>query len=184
MGDYHRNRSPRREYQRDERRDYHGGGGRDRDRDYDREWRNYDSRREERGDYEARRDNRRNHDSRRDEHRGNDWDGRRNDYYTERDRGYSDTRRDHRRDDRRDERRRDTRREKKEKKKKRSESEDEGSSGHDDTVGHYEGQAGAQITERYKVLGDAGLGTFGRVLDCMDLKENKRVAMKVLTDSP
>ena len=36
--------------------------------------------------------------------------------------------------------------------------------------GHYEGKAGDTIDGRYEIVGEAGLGTFGRVVDCVDLK--------------
>ena len=37
------------------------------------------------------------------------------------------------------------------------------------------------IDSRYEILGEAGLGTFGRVVDCADLREDRRrVAVKVV----
>ena len=32
------------------------------------------------------------------------------------------------------------------------------------------GKAGDTIDGRYEIVGEAGLGTFGRVVDCVDLK--------------
>lgn len=40
---------------------------------------------------------------------------------------------------------------------------------HDDTVGHYRGGPGSVIRDRYEVLRDVGVGTFGRVVECLDL---------------
>jgi hypothetical protein len=40
----------------------------------------------------------------------------------------------------------------------------------DDTVGHFEGQQGAMITDRFKIIREVGLGTFGRVLECLDMR--------------
>ena len=57
------------------------------------------------------------------------------------------------------------------------------SESHDDTVGHYQGQTGDVISNRYKIVKDVGLGTFGRVLECIDLKRNRsqsHVAIKVV----
>ena len=36
------------------------------------------------------------------------------------------------------------------------------------------------IGNRYKVLGDVGLGTFGRVVECLDMKRRRQVAVKVV----
>jgi dual-specificity kinase/CDC-like kinase len=44
-----------------------------------------------------------------------------------------------------------------------------GGSPHDDTVGHFRGGRGTVIADRYRVLGQIGIGTFGRVLECMEL---------------
>lgn len=43
-------------------------------------------------------------------------------------------------------------------------------SSRDDTVGHFRGAAGTIIADRYKVVRDVGLGTFGRVVECLDLR--------------
>jgi serine/threonine protein kinase len=48
------------------------------------------------------------------------------------------------------------------------------SSVHDDTVGHFEGERGTIIAERYRVLEEVGRGTFGRVLECLDMQRSRR----------
>ena len=51
----------------------------------------------------------------------------------------------------------------------------------DDSAGHYEGAVGATIRGRYEILGEAGLGTFGRVVECADREAGRRrVALKVV----
>lgn len=45
------------------------------------------------------------------------------------------------------------------------------SSFHDDTIGHYKCGKGAIIDDRYRVEREVGLGTFGRVLECTDLRK-------------
>jgi serine/threonine protein kinase len=42
---------------------------------------------------------------------------------------------------------------------------------HDDTVGHFRGESGTVIADRYRILKQVGLGTFGRVVECLDLKQ-------------
>lgn len=42
---------------------------------------------------------------------------------------------------------------------------------HDDTVGHFRGESGTIIADRYRILKEVGLGTFGRVVECLDLKK-------------
>jgi hypothetical protein len=42
---------------------------------------------------------------------------------------------------------------------------------HDDTVGHFRGGSGTIIADRYRILKEVGLGTFGRVVECLDLKQ-------------
>ncbi|EQC33276.1 CMGC/CLK protein kinase [Saprolegnia diclina VS20] len=65
------------------------------------------------------------------------------------------------------------------KEKKRNMSDD--SASHDDTIGSYEGKPGDCIDNRYKIIKDAGLGTFGRVVLCRDLDRNDEiVALKVV----
>lgn len=54
------------------------------------------------------------------------------------------------------------------------------SAAHDDSVGTYDGRAGDYILSRYKILREAGVGTFGRVLECVDKKRNLIVAIKVV----
>ena len=44
----------------------------------------------------------------------------------------------------------------------------------DDTVGHFRGGAGTIIADRYKVVRDVGLGTFGRVVECLDLRRAQK----------
>ena len=50
----------------------------------------------------------------------------------------------------------------------------------DDSVGHFEGQRGESVGERYEVLKDVGIGTFGRVVECWDRFEKRKVAIKVV----
>ena len=45
-----------------------------------------------------------------------------------------------------------------------------GSSSRDDTVGHFQGREGSVIADRYRILREVGVGTFGRVVECLDLK--------------
>ncbi|OWZ14831.1 CMGC/CLK protein kinase [Phytophthora megakarya] len=56
----------------------------------------------------------------------------------------------------------------------------EDSVAHDDTVGSYAGKPGEYIANRYKIIREAGLGTFGRVLECLDKQRNFVVAIKVV----
>lgn len=44
---------------------------------------------------------------------------------------------------------------------------------HDDTLGHFEGGRGTVIANRYRLLDEVGLGTFGRVLECLDLERSR-----------
>ena len=62
---------------------------------------------------------------------------------------------------------------KKDKKKKKHESHHSGSS-RDDTVGHFRGGPGTVIDNRYRIIRDVGLGTFGRVVQCETLRPNHR----------
>ena len=41
----------------------------------------------------------------------------------------------------------------------------------DDSYGHFEGGPGSIIAQRYRILEDVGLGTFGRVVKALDLKK-------------
>ncbi|KAH8072695.1 protein serine/threonine/tyrosine kinase [Aureococcus anophagefferens] len=78
-------------------------------------------------------------------------------------------------DDDRD-RHRDERREAPERSRKRRREDDDGGS-----AGHYEGAVGATIRGRYEILGEAGLGTFGRVVECANREAGRRrVALKVV----
>lgn len=43
-----------------------------------------------------------------------------------------------------------------------------------------QGKKGAIIGDRFEVHADVGLGTFGRVVECWDLKRRRRVAVKVV----
>jgi tRNA A-37 threonylcarbamoyl transferase component Bud32 len=64
------------------------------------------------------------------------------------------------------------------------------SSSHDDNIGHFKGREGVVISDRYRVIKEVGVGTFGRVLECLDLKrtrssrrdrqENNVVAIKIV----
>eukprot|EP00815_Leptocylindrus_aporus_P005880 CAMPEP_0116058780 /NCGR_PEP_ID=MMETSP0322-20121206/5408_1 /TAXON_ID=163516 /ORGANISM="Leptocylindrus danicus var. apora, Strain B651" /LENGTH=694 /DNA_ID=CAMNT_0003543043 /DNA_START=57 /DNA_END=2141 /DNA_ORIENTATION=- len=53
---------------------------------------------------------------------------------------------------------------------------------HDDTVGHYQGTGGDIIAKRYKLVKKIGLGTFGKVFQCVDTKDrdHSNVAIKVV----
>lgn len=44
---------------------------------------------------------------------------------------------------------------------------------HDDTVGHFEGGRGTIIADRYRVISEVGVGTFGRVLECLDCERSR-----------
>ena len=70
--------------------------------------------------------------------------------------------------------------------KKRSKS---ASSSRDDTIGHFKGREGGVIADRYRIIREVGVGTFGRVVECLDLKrarsrrarqDDKKVAIKVV----
>ncbi|KAJ1462449.1 kinase-like domain-containing protein [Pelagophyceae sp. CCMP2097] len=67
------------------------------------------------------------------------------------------------------------------KKPKKKEDDDDGDV-RDDSTGHYEGKAGAVLKDRYEVVCDAGMGTFGRVVECIDLESSskRRVCIKVV----
>ena len=57
---------------------------------------------------------------------------------------------------------------------------------HDDSVGHFRGRLGAVIGDRYRLEREVGLGTFGRVVECLDLKNRRQrgrdhyVAIKIV----
>lgn len=55
-----------------------------------------------------------------------------------------------------------------------------GGDGGDDDEGHYRGKAGDVIRNRYKVISESGVGTFGRVLHCYDTERDTYVAIKVI----
>jgi serine/threonine protein kinase len=65
-------------------------------------------------------------------------------------------------------------------------------SSRDDTVGHFRGGTGTIIADRYKIVRDVGLGTFGRVVECLDVRrarkagrgrgDSERVAIKIVRD--
>lgn len=44
-----------------------------------------------------------------------------------------------------------------------------------DTVGHFNGNTGTIIADRFKILREVGLGTFGRVVECLNLKRDRRI---------
>jgi dual-specificity kinase/CDC-like kinase len=54
-------------------------------------------------------------------------------------------------------------------KKERKKSATSSESCKDDTVGHFEGGPGTMVGTRYEIVRDVGLGTFGRVVECLDL---------------
>lgn len=57
-------------------------------------------------------------------------------------------------------------------------------SSHDDTVGHFQGGPGTIVADRYRIARQVGLGTFGKVMECLDLHSRNRrpsyVAMKIV----
>lgn len=57
-------------------------------------------------------------------------------------------------------------------KKKYSNPSDGSNSSRDDSYGHFEGREGSIIAGRYKILKDVGRGTFGRVVQAIDLDRN------------
>ena len=52
------------------------------------------------------------------------------------------------------------------------------SSSRDDTIGHFKGRAGTVIADRYRIIREVGVGTFGRVVECLDLKKTGRASRK------
>lgn len=48
----------------------------------------------------------------------------------------------------------------------------EDSASRDDTVGHFHADKGTFIADRFKVIRQVGLGTFGKVLECLDTKRS------------
>ncbi len=48
------------------------------------------------------------------------------------------------------------------------------SSSHDDTIGHFKGRQGTIVADQYRIEREVGVGTFGRVLECLDLKRFSR----------
>lgn len=54
----------------------------------------------------------------------------------------------------------------------------------DDSKGHFQGGEGTEIGGRYRVLRDVGLGTFGRVVECVDLKRARRANGRGGRDGP
>jgi len=53
-------------------------------------------------------------------------------------------------------------------------------SSHDDTVGEFKGKNKDVINGRYEIFNELGVGTFGRVLACVDKKTQTVVAVKVV----
>jgi serine/threonine protein kinase len=45
---------------------------------------------------------------------------------------------------------------------------------HDDSIGHFRGGRGTLIADRYRIIRDVGFGTFGRVVECLDLESRRR----------
>jgi len=50
----------------------------------------------------------------------------------------------------------------------------------DDKDGHYVFAIGETLTPRYKILSKMGEGTFGQVLECLDLEKTEKVAIKII----
>jgi serine/threonine protein kinase len=44
---------------------------------------------------------------------------------------------------------------------------------YDDSVGHFRGRTGTVVADRYRIIREVGLGTFGRVVECLDLKRTR-----------
>ncbi|CAN0425321.1 unnamed protein product, partial [Scytosiphon promiscuus] len=44
----------------------------------------------------------------------------------------------------------------------------------------WQGKKGDVLAERYEIIGDVGLGTFGRVVECWCMKRERFVAVKVV----
>lgn len=57
------------------------------------------------------------------------------------------------------------------------------SSSHDDTIGHFKGREGTVIANRYRIEREVGVGTFGRVVECLDLKRFSRSGRRDRQDS-
>ena len=47
------------------------------------------------------------------------------------------------------------------------------SSTQDDTIGHFHGRDGCVISDRYRILREVGVGTFGRVVECLDIRRGR-----------
>lgn len=45
---------------------------------------------------------------------------------------------------------------------------------HDDTIGHFQGREGCVLADRYRILKEVGVGTFGRVVECLDIKRRRQ----------
>ncbi|KAG7364195.1 serine/threonine protein kinase [Nitzschia inconspicua] len=45
---------------------------------------------------------------------------------------------------------------------------------YDDATGHYKGRKGSVIADRYRIIKEVGVGTFGRVLECIDLTHHSQ----------
>lgn len=54
----------------------------------------------------------------------------------------------------------------------------------DDKDGHYVFVAGDNLTPRYRIIRKMGEGTFGQVLECLDIENNEFVAVKVIRSVP
>ena len=54
----------------------------------------------------------------------------------------------------------------------------------DDEDGHYVFELGENLSPRYKILNKLGEGTFGRVLECVDREDRRRVAIKIIRNVP
>jgi serine/threonine protein kinase len=52
------------------------------------------------------------------------------------------------------------------------------SSSRDDAIGHFKGRAGTVIADRYRIIREVGVGTFGRVVECLDLKKTGRASRR------
>jgi len=65
---------------------------------------------------------------------------------------------------------------------------DGSNSSRDDTIGHFKGPPGTIIADRFRLLSEVGMGTFGRVVECLDLTADRKrrgaeyVAIKIVRD--
>eukprot|EP00607_Mallomonas_marina_P004660 CAMPEP_0182428498 /NCGR_PEP_ID=MMETSP1167-20130531/23065_1 /TAXON_ID=2988 /ORGANISM="Mallomonas Sp, Strain CCMP3275" /LENGTH=304 /DNA_ID=CAMNT_0024611437 /DNA_START=39 /DNA_END=950 /DNA_ORIENTATION=+ len=59
-----------------------------------------------------------------------------------------------------------------------------GSDAHDDSVGHFMGERRDLVLNRYEIRKQVGLGTFGKVFECIDRKYGDKIALKIVRKIP